>query len=413
MQNIFSKYFQIISDLADVSPVQIMLKLPKGLKKKKKDKKSKKNQELFTEEELAAYKLREKQGAAEVVEHTSASGSSASAANVNPSAPQTVVTSTPAQAGDEDEWSKFNALTTGVDSILKKTQGNLDRIKESSFFQRVAPKPEPTKTTTVQHHAEPAEPIVDATVQSLESSAPKQSEEERFLANAVVELSESEEESEEGEDIFDTAYIDTLAKANVELYVPESPEEEFDAGPDPFDTAYAEKVINGPEVSKRGKKLVNIGAAVEVLTGRVEKVAQSSGSRRPRRGIQNLLLGSFDEGTAGGGAEAGLTAEEVVVQSLLDAIPDDILGGPIDLTGSLHINYLKEQREKAAVEEERQLELQLENDTNSNNEDIDDEFNELAAEGLTKQVHVLSEAIVYDHTSTERPTKSDSLFATG
>lgn len=116
-----------------------MLKLPKGLKKKKKDKKSKKNQELFTEEELAAYKLREQREkqavAAEAVEHQIASGSSGSTDNQTANAT--------AQAGDEDEWKKFNALTTGVDSILKKTQGNLDRIKESSFFQRVAPKPTP------------------------------------------------------------------------------------------------------------------------------------------------------------------------------------------------------------------------------------------------------------------------------
>lgn len=395
-------------DLADVSPVQIMLKLPKGLKKKKKDKKSKKNQELFTEEELAAYKLREqreKQGVSEVVEQSAVSGSSGSADN------QVAKAVAPtAQAGDEDEWSKFNALTTGVDSILKKTQGNLDRIKESSFFQRVAPKPDPKSTVQKATETEVANDA-NKPVEEIIKPAPIQTDEEIFLANAVVELSESEEESEEGEDIFDTAYIDTLANANVELYVPDSPEEEFDAGPDPFDTAYAEKIINGPEVSKRGKKLVNIGAAVEVLTGRVEKVTQGSTSRRPRRGIQNLLLASFDEGGAGSDPSNESAVEEVGVKSLLDDIPDEISGGPIDLTGSLHINYLIEQREKAALEEERRLELGLVNEEQSNAEDEDDEFNELATESLTKQVHVLSEAIVHEHTSTEWPAKTDSLVA--
>lgn len=386
-----------------------MLKLPKGLKKKKKDKKSKKNQELFTEEELAEYKLREKQGVAEVVEHSAASGSSSAAGSTDNQSAKPIAAT--AQAGDEDEWKKFNALTTGVDSILKKTQGNLDRIKESSFFQRVEHKPDPRANAKKQ--AESSKVASDTTQQLLEETKPEpiKTDEEIFLANAVVELSESEEESEEGDDIFDTAYIDTLANANVELYVPDSPEEEFDAGPDPFDTAYAEKIINGPEVSKRGKKLVNIGAAVEVLTGRVEKVSQST-SRRPRRGIQNLLLASFDEGVAG--INEAPADEVVVVQSLLDDIPDDISGGPIDLSGSLHINYLKEQRERAAVEEERSLELGLESEEQLNiEEDDDDEFNELAAESLTKQVTVLSEAVVHEHTSTDWPIKTESLVSKG
>lgn len=398
-----------------------MLKLPKGLKKKKKDKKSKKNQELFTAEELAEYKLREqreKQGvvAHEVDQHSAASGSSTgSTAETHCTK---AATSATAQPGDEDEWSKFNALTTGVDSILKKTQGNLDRIRESSFFQRVEPKPDPKTPCTQPTGTSSAQAASsDATEQLLQDTKPKpiQTEEEIFLANAVVELSESEEESEEGEDIFDTAYIDTLASANVELYVPDSPEEEFDVGPDPFDTAYAEKIINGPEVSKRGKKLVNIGAAVEVLTGRVEKVSQSSTSRRPRRGIQNLLLASFDEGAAGVPSIEPI-ADAVVVQSLLDDIPDDITGGPIDLTGSLHINYLKEQREKAAVEEEQKLEFASANDnqTHTDDDDDDDAFNEIAAESLTKQVlNVLSEAIVHEHTSTDWTVKTTSIGTKG
>src|SRR4051812_25775602 len=96
-----------------------MLKLPKGLKKKKKGKKSKKDQELFTEEELEQYK-REHQV------HTEQPTASTDEQH-------------PEKSGNDDEWSKFALLTTGVDSILKKTQDDLDRIKESSFFKRVAP----------------------------------------------------------------------------------------------------------------------------------------------------------------------------------------------------------------------------------------------------------------------------------
>lgn len=343
-----------------------MLKLPKGLKKKKKDKKSKKNQELFTEEELEQFKLRARQEAAEEEARKEAEASAGSSG------------SRPIAA--DDEWSKFNQLTTGIDSILKKTQGDLDRIKESSFFQRVVPKKPPPPVDS-----KPAE------VEEEKEPEPELTEEEKaeqrrlaLLKEAVVELSESEEESEEADDIFDTDYIDTLASGNVPLaYVPDSPEEEADLGPDPFDTAYADKLIKGPEVSKRGKKIVNIGPAVEVLTGKVEKVTATA--KRPRRGPQNLLLESFDKGEAEPADEEG---DAVVVPpepqrpvlSLLDD-PDDLIGDvPIDLSGSLHLQYLKqkeEEDEKKRIEVARQRELER------------DEFDELAVESLTKKDEVI------------------------
>lgn len=335
-----------------------MLKLPKGLKKKKKGKKSKKNQELFTEEELENYKKeqREKQLAEE--------GTS--------------------QKPNDDEWSKFNALTTGIDSILKRTQGDLDRIKEQSFFQRVEPKSvksakEKEEEKRVQQQEE-QEAAAAAAANVEEPTAEDQ------LAQAVIELSESEEESEEADDIFDTTYIDTLTSGDVQLaYVPESPTEDFDEGPDPFDTAYADKLIKGPEVSKRGKKIVNIGAAVEVLTGRVEKVSTVT-ARRPRRGPQNLLLESFDEGTQQ--QNEGESISEPV-KTLLDDPADDIPDVPIDLSVSLHIALQKEHQEHQEQQEQ---------ETVNTNKDIvsefdvldneDDEFAELAAESLTKKDEV-------------------------
>ncbi|KAG4074806.1 hypothetical protein HA402_006445 [Bradysia odoriphaga] len=337
-----------------------MLKLPKGLKKKKKGKKSK-NQELFTEEELENYKReqREKQLAEE--------GTS--------------------KQPNDDEWSKFNALTTGIDSILKRTQGDLDRIKEQSFFQRVEPKK--VKSTKEreeeqrlqqqqqQHEEEAAAAAAATNVVVAEPTA------EDRLAQAVIELSESEEESDEADDIFDTNYIDTLTSGDVQLaYVPESPTEEFDEGPDPFDTAYADKLIKGPEVSKRGKKIVNIGAAVEVLTGRVEKVSTVT-ARRPRRGPQNLLLESFDEGTQ---LPSEFEPVSEPVKTLLDDPADDIPDVPIDLSVSLHIAFQKEQREQQEQEAaDNSKEILSEFDALENE---DDEFAELAAESLTKKEEV-------------------------
>lgn len=338
-----------------------MLKLPKGLKKKK-GKKSKKNQELFTEEELENYKREQKE------KQLAEEGTS--------------------KAPNDDEWSKFNALTTGIDSILKRTQGDLDRIKEQSFFQRVEPKcvksskeREEERRQQEQQQREEEERQAAAAAASTEQS---EQTPENQLAQAVIELSESEEESEAADDIFDTTYIDTLTSGDVQLaYVPESPTLEFDDGPDPFDTAYADKLIKGPEVSKRGKKIVNIGAAVEVLTGRVEKVSTVT-ARRPRRGVQNLLLESFDDG-----AQLPNECEPISepVKTLLDDPADDIPDVPIDLSVSLHLAFQKEQQEHQKQEElDNSKEILSEFDTLENEDD--DEFAELAAESLTKKEEV-------------------------
>ncbi|XP_055626178.1 protein stoned-A-like [Toxorhynchites rutilus septentrionalis] len=308
-----------------------MLKLPKGLKKKKKGKKSKKDQELFTEEELEQYR-REHQTSA-----------------LNSAAPSDSEDHPGEKSENDEEWSKFAALTTGIDSVLKKTQVDLDRIKESSFFQKV-----PTK---VELEAKEKEERLKEQQQQQEQQEQQKAAEE--LINAVVELSESEPNSEAEEDIFDTDYIDAIASGELPIaYVPESPVLESFEGPDPFDTSYAEKIIKGPEVSKRGKKIVNIGAAVEVLTGRVENVSTKASIRRPRRGPENLLLESFDEGLPDG-EEAKPVVQEAKQHSILTLLDDpaEVSGDvPIDLSVSLHLAFQKEQDD---TKEEPKSELQL------------------------------------------------------
>lgn len=77
-----------------------MHKITKGLKKKKKGKKSKhKEEELFKPEELEAYRREHQQ--------ISDSGETAESTTL----------------AENEEWKKFNALTAGIDTILKKTQG--------------------------------------------------------------------------------------------------------------------------------------------------------------------------------------------------------------------------------------------------------------------------------------------------
>lgn len=303
-----------------------MLKLPKGLKKKKKGKKSKKDQELFTEEELAQYK-REHQVHQE---------------EEQPQPQQQEQPQNQEGGGDDDEWKKFAALTTGIDSILKKTQGDLNRIKTTSFFQRVAPPKEEKKQVEVKEELE------EATAAALEEEVEK--DPVKALLNAVVELSDSDEDSEVDDTAFDTTFIEKVETGEIPVYY--IPEEEEEIGPDPFDTGYADKVITGPDVSKRGKKIVNIGAAVGVLTGKVETTSTTAKSRRQRRGIQNLLLESF-ELEQEENPDKPLEAQQISPpKTLLDEpaeLSEDI---PIDLSVSLHLALLPPKEKHAEEEEE-------------------------------------------------------------
>ncbi|XP_052899738.1 protein stoned-A [Anopheles moucheti] len=349
-----------------------MLKLPKGLKKKKKGKKSKKDQELFTEEELEQYRR----------EHQNQSALNSAAPSDSEDQP-----GGSEKSENDEEWSKFAALTSGIDSVLKKTQGDLDRIKSTSFFQKV-----PTKVEQEAREREERERR-EQEERERAAEAAKVQEEQRAaeeLINAVVELSESEPNSEAEEDIFDTGYIDAIASGELPIaYVPESPVLESFEGEDPFDTSYAEKVIKGPEVSKRGKKIVNIGSAVEVLTGRVESVGTgSTKGNRQRRGIQNLLLASFDESEQQGRNETteprlggeGKPAEQQQVEepqafSLLDDSADLPADVPIDLSVSLHLTLQKQHQEQQ--QEEGELHQEATGDIGAGTELDLDEFDDL------------------------------------
>lgn len=292
-----------------------------GLKKKKKGKK-KKDQELFTEEELEQYK-RAHQFDQEIRQEASASTATESTSTATEEHPE--------KSENDDEWKQFAALTTGIDSILKKTQGDLDRIKETSFFKRVAPKR--------------PEPVAVEEAPKVEEKPPTPEEEKKVkqLLNAVVELSDSEPESDH-DVAFETDYIDQ----ELPLAYVEDLEDDQDQGPDPFDTGYAERVIKGPEVSNRGKKIINIGSAVQVLTGKVEVSAAASKQRRARRGIQNLLLESF-EVTEEAAAAAAAESEESVAKTLLDEPAELDADAPIDLSVSLHLKLKKSEQGEESV----------------------------------------------------------------
>lgn len=254
---------------------------------------------------------------------------------------------------------------------MKKTQGDLEAIKETSFFQRVTPAARREQEKEQKEQDKPPEVVVTEVPQTDQVE----------VLDGVVNLEELESESEyeeESDDIFDTSFVDVVESGEIQLaYIPDSPTEE-ELGPDPFDTSYADRVIKGPEVSKRGKKLVSIGSAVEVLTGRAE-IPTSCVKRPKRRGPQDLLLEETDEVPVADVTEAAKSIN--VPKSLLDdevEIPDV----PIDLSVSLH--------PPTPVAPVAPVNAELEsfepkiNVAEFETDDVDDEFAQLAAESISK-----------------------------
>ncbi|XP_072401483.1 protein stoned-A [Diabrotica undecimpunctata] len=329
-----------------------MHKITKGLKKKKKGKKSKKGEEeLFKPEELENYR-KEHQGTSEE------------------------------PAAQNEEWKKFLALTSGVDDILKKTQGDLDRIKSTSFFQR---KPTESEVRKVEEEKLAQEQKAEEAKRELEPPTPSQL--------GIVEVSESESEEDEDDNIFDTTYIEALEAADLKLaYIPESPTLPND-GDDPFDTSAAEKAILGPEFERKGKKLVPLGAAVEVLTGRVQ--LPTCATKRPtpnKRQIlkeKDLLLQSFDESIP---VSAVVTDEPQEVQkTLLDddfiPLPEEPidLNNPIPFPQAVATVNVADTQIKQEIDNKKDIISEF--DVISKLDDEDDlEFEALAAESLSRPI---------------------------
>lgn len=397
-----------------------MLKIPKGLKKKKKGKKGKHkgDDDLFTPEELEEYKrqkaLREQQEhqEAEAPGEEGAEASSASASSHSHEHSGDAPAPAASGAAPEDE-DRLQALLGGVDSILNKTQRDLERIKQTSFFQR---KPTPSELESKRAAGPPGRPAAPSAAATaaaaaapskkgkkrwvgFEGEADDESEDEHLppveqptaaAAAAAFEPEpeqpheEEEEESEEedeGDDIFDTSYIDVITSGEVKLaYIPDSPTEQPDDGDDPFDTAYAAKVIGNDEDIKKRQKLekVSLGIAVDVLTGKAappskppplpeNAVAKRAVPRRVKP-VDLLKLGSFDDGsTPAPEAEPaeGEQAQADAPKSILEddellGIPDDLppVGTPIIPPASI-VPTTPVPEEKQGEDEEKKEEKQI------------------------------------------------------
>lgn len=341
-----------------------MLKIHKGLKKKKKNKKNKhKEEELFNEEELEKYR-KEHQGGNEAVGETDG----------------------------QEEWQKFKAITAGIDDVLKKTQGDLDRIKTNSFFQR---KPTQTELKAAEDKLEAEKKVKLEEQERLRAEAEAQAvakAKEEAAASAPVDEESSEEESENVDDIFDTSYVEAITSGEVKLaYIPESPTEE-EAEFDPFDTSIVDKVIQ-PNPTKKNKRYISLGCAVEVLSGKEvdinPEVFRSTVVRKRPKPV-NLLLESFES------TPDVKLVNEKPIKTLLDDDPD-LPADTLPLTIVTPVEILPQsiveedpktpQQDISQIINEFDSPLILSETVNTElqlNDDIDDEFAALAAESLSK-----------------------------
>ena len=254
-----------------------MHKLAKGLKKKKKQKRGKKEEaeDEFDPVELERYR-RERAVAQEKLSEQRS---------------ETLIASS-----NSEEWKKFVALTAGVDSILKKSQGDLDRIKSNSFFQRKAPsqeKPFVTEITTVDNKSQSRRWVGFDKGGSCIARHQEDNVLDRIntiCGNGIFNVQEDEngQEISTEDDIFDTTYVDVIQNIDIKLaYIPDSPIEEKEVD-DPFDTTNAAKVLK--TIDKKGKKLVSIGNAVEVLAGRINHVSSCKIRTTEPIRVHDLLL---------------------------------------------------------------------------------------------------------------------------
>lgn len=297
-----------------------MLKIGKGLKKKKKSKKNKhKEEELFTEEELQQYKREHAQKAVEEETGTSTENTENKA------------------TGASEEFEKFKLLTAGVDDILNKTKGDLDRIKKESFFQR---KPTPSELKAQEEAEKAAQKKLEGNWEGFEEDGTKQDDKQvDHLQVEFPEESESEYEYEDDNDeLFDTTYVDAIESGEIKLaHVPDDDELGLNDGPDPFDTTTAEEILKKvEEEEKKKKKQISLGSAVQVLTGRADRdkslleetgvvltteengTVKSKARARPRKIQDFSLLGSFDDN----GNPASAATDETVKSEPLETVSE-------------------------------------------------------------------------------------------
>lgn len=200
---------------------------------------------------------------------------------------------TPIRNTDTDDWKLFQSLTSGVDAVIKQKKEELQDIKLDSYFQHkssVAPLDETSKVEEGEEEKEEQQPG-DKT---KEESGSSESEEADI---GLVDIPDTPEaDSEEEEDIFNTAFVDAITSGDIRLAViPDDPV--YDDQDDPFNTAYAEVIVQKDKVEKRKEanriKFSGLSSVADVLSGKSDKVDSSlieHATKRKRRRANRINL---------------------------------------------------------------------------------------------------------------------------
>ena len=247
-----------------------------------------------------------------------------------------------------DNWKdQLNALSSGVDDLVKAKKEKLDQIKVDSYYQRKKTQDEIDEENKVERpktlvgkrkkkwvdldqddfeEYEGEIPIILSDTEDVDSVEEekveaKEKEEDPFKSpSEEVKEESAEEEKEEEEkkekdeedDIFNTQFVnETLAVLDVKLAViPDSPEEKEED--DIFDTKYADVVVEKAKIEREKSEKVEsnrikfgcIANAADVLSGKassvdpsnVEHAVKARSRRRPNR--VNLIADEAKDVTA-------------------------------------------------------------------------------------------------------------------
>ena len=271
---------------------------------------------------------------------------------------------------DTDDWKAFSALTSGIDSLIKQKQENLEDIKVDSYFQKKKSSPivedaddsdtDPEKpfgdTSSKKKKQKKGKKWVDLDTEGfddIEGSIPSSESETEDPAEKADRKKVEAEANDQGqedddvdsedksiglveipednpidldleEDLFNTAHVDAVISGDIKLAViPDDPIFDDD---DPFNTDIADEIFKKDKQEKRKEatklKFSGLSSVADVLSGKADKVDPSliehSTKRKRRRANRINLIGD---------QEKDLTAREDigVVDLSIDPDQKDIL----------------------------------------------------------------------------------------
>merc|ERR1712079_18627 len=178
----------------------------------------------------------------------------------------------------ENDWASFQAMTSGIDSIVKQKKDDLDSLKVTSYYQRKKTQDEIGEDARLarpknlvgarkkrwvdldQDGFEEREGVIVEDVSEAEETDAEVDEDEPVAQDendlqpspkeeTPVEeeaKQEVEEEEKEEDDIFDTEFVNEQL-AVLDLKLNEIPDSPIDEGPDVFDTNYASDIVHKAE----------------------------------------------------------------------------------------------------------------------------------------------------------------------